>query len=148
MIDTTIVTWIIAIFGATTFLPLMVVQLLMILKPNRRKTKDIIIAKGEEWRDKTHFKAILGFAWADLIVILPLLILSYVGVFTGQLWGYMIWLALGILSIYFSIVFWVMEKEYTYPSLGWLAYYTYAWGFFLYWGLGAIIHSVFQMSNL
>jgi len=147
MIEITIFTWIIAIFGAITFIPLMVVQLLMILQPNGQKTKDLIIAKGEDWRDKTHFKSILAFAWADLLVIFPLLILSTIGVFSGQLWGYMIWFALGILSVYFSIIFWIMEKEFTYPSSGWFAYYTYAWGFFLYWGLGAIILSVIQMVN-
>ncbi len=32
-------------------------------------------------------------------------------------------------------------------SVGWIAYFTYFWGFFLYWGLGAIIHSVSQISN-
>jgi len=147
MIETTITTWIIAIFGAITFLPLLVAQIIMIFNPKSKKAKDLLIGKGEDWRDKTHFKSALAFAWADLLVIFPLLILSIIGVFTGQLWGYMIWLALGILSIYFSIIFWIMEKEYTYPSCGWFAYYTYYWGFFLYWGLGAIIYSVIQMSN-
>ena len=145
MIETSILTWVLAIFGAISFLPLMAVQFLMVLYPNRQTTKDLIIAKGEDWRDKTHFKSILGFAWADLLVIFPLLILSYIGVFTGQLWGYLIWFTLGILSIYFSIVFWVMEKKYSYPSIGWLAYYTYAWGFFLYWGIAATILSLLKI---
>lgn len=147
MIETTIVTWIIAIFGVITFLPLFVVQLLMILKPHSQKIKDIIIGKGEDWRDKTHFKSALSFAWADLIIILPLYILGTIWVFNGQLWGYVIWISLGILSIYFSIIFWVLEKEYAFKSVGWIAYYTYIWGFFLYWGLGSIIHSVIQLSN-
>jgi hypothetical protein len=62
------------------------------------------------------------------------------------LWGYFAWIALGVVSIYFSIVFWVLEKEYTYPSSGWLAYYTYYWGFFLYWGIVAVIYSIMQIS--
>lgn len=147
MIEATIITWIIAIFGAITFFPLFGAQLVMIFKPNSRIARDLIIGKGEDWRDKSHFKSALAFAWADLLVIFPLLILSIIGVFTGQLWGYMIWLALGILSIYFSIIFWIMEKEYSYPSCGWFAYYTYFWGFFLYWGVGAIVYSIIQMSN-
>ena len=145
MIELTIITWIIAIFGVITFLPLLFVQFLMLLKPNSQQVKDIIVGKGEDWRDKTHFKSALAFAWADLLIILPLLISSYLGVFTGQMWGYILWIALGILSIYFSIVFWVMEKEYSYPSCGPLAYYTYFWGFFLYWGIAAIVYSILQI---
>ena len=138
----TIFTWILAVFGAITFLPLMVAQLIMLFKPKSQQAKDLIIGKGKEWRDHTHYRSALAFAWADILVILPLLILSTVGVFSGQLWGYTLWLALGILSIYFSILFWVLEKSYTYSAVGWLAYYTYFWGFFLYWGISALIYSI------
>ena len=144
--EPTIITWIIAIFGAVTFLPLFAAQFLMLLKPNSLKTKDLIIGKGEDWRDKTHFKSALAFAWADWLIIFPLLISSYIGVFSGQIWGYILWIVLGFLSIYFSIVFWVLEKEYTYPSCGPLVYYTYIWGFFLYWGIAAIIYSILQLK--
>lgn len=139
--EPTIYTWILVIFGAITFLPLVAVQFFMLIKPDSRQVKDLIIAKGGEWRDDTHFRSALSFAWADILVILPLLVFSAFGVFSGQLWGYVLWFALGILSIYFSILFWVLEKAYVYPSSGWLAYYTYIWGFFLYWGLGAAIYS-------
>ncbi len=147
MIEPTIITWIIAIFGVITFLPLFGAQLVMILKPKGQKAKDLIIGKGENWRDKTHFKSALAFAWADIIIILPLYILGTVWVFNGQPWGYILWISLGILSIYFSILFWVLEKEYTFKSAGWIAYFTYFWGFFLYWGLGAIAHSILQLNN-
>jgi hypothetical protein len=136
-----IYTWILAIFGAITFLPLMYAQLLMLFSPKSQQAKDLIIGKGKEWRDHTHFRSALAFAWADILVILPLLVLSTIGVFTGQLWAYVLWLALGILSIYFSIIFGILEKAYTYPTCGWLAYYTYFWGFFLYWGIGAVVYS-------
>jgi len=138
----TIFTWILAVFGAITFLPLMMAQLIMLVKPNSQHAKDLIIGKGKEWRDHTHYRSALAFAWADILVILPLLILSSVGVFSGQLWGYTLWLVLGILSIYFSILFWVLEKSYTYSAVGWLAYYTYFWGFFLYWGIGTLVYSI------
>ncbi len=145
MIEPTIITWVLAIFGAITFLPLMVAQLILILKPQSQKAKELLIGKGENWRDKTHFKYSLAFAWADWFVIVPLFISGNIGVFSGQLWGYVVWLALGVVSIYFSVIFWILEKEYTYPSYGWLVYYTYFWGFFLYWGIGAVVYSVFQI---
>lgn len=144
----TIITWILAIFGAITFIPLLVAQLIMLFKPQSEKAKELIIGKGQEWRDHTHYKSALAFAWADLLLFLPLLIASYIGVFHAQLWGYVLWLALGMISIYFSILFWVMEKEYTFPSCGWLAYYTYYWGFFLYWGIGAVSYSAFQIIQI
>lgn len=142
MIKPTIITWIIAIFGAITFLPLMTAQLIMLFRPNDQKTKDLIIGKGEDWRDITHFKSALAFAWADWLIIFPLLVAGTTGVILGHFWGYIAWLALGVVSIYFSIVFWIMEKEYTFPSAGWFAYYTYFWGFFLYWGIVAVIYSL------
>ena len=142
MIKPTFITWFIAVFGAITFLPLLLAQTNMILRPNARKTKDLIIGRGEEWRDRTHFRSALAFAWADWLVLFPVLVAGTTGALLGHIWGYVLWIVLGILSIYFSIVFWVMEKEYTYPSAGWLAYYTYYWGFFLYWGIAAIVYPV------
>jgi len=146
MIERTFVTWFIAIFGVVTFLPLFVVQFLMLLRPDSQQTKDIIIGKGEDWRDKTHFKSAYAFAWADLLIIMPLLVSGNIGVILGYQWGYVIWVVLGFISVYFSIVFWVMEKEYAYPSCGLFAYYTFFWGFYLYWGIVAIIYSILQLK--
>lgn len=148
MIKPTIITWIVALFGSLTFLILLLAQLVILLKPKSQKAKDILIGKGEEWRDRTHFKSAYAFAWADWLVIMPLLVSGNIGVLIGQQWGYIIWIALGAISIYFSIVFWIMEKEYTYPSYGPLAYYTYFWGFFIYWGIAAVIYSIMRFNNL
>ncbi len=62
MNQSTIVAWILAVFGAITFLPLLAAQLLLILQPNSQKSKDLIIGKGKDWRNKTHFKYSLAFA--------------------------------------------------------------------------------------
>lgn len=139
-------TWLLAGFGAITFLPLWVVQFGMIFRPHSRQVLDLLIGKGDGWRDETHFRSALAFAWADLLVLCPLAVLGTIGVFNGQLWGYVVWISLGFLSIYFSILMWVLEKEYTCKSKGWIAYFTYYWGFFLYWGIGAIIHSFLQIG--
>ncbi len=127
--------------GLITFIPLLVAQVVMAVSPNSKLAKDLIIGKGKEWRDNTHFRSALAFVWADLLLLLPILIASYTGVFLGEPWGYVLWLAMGLISIYFSILFWVLEKSYVFPSFGWIAYYTYFWGFFLYWGVGAVVYS-------
>jgi hypothetical protein len=117
MIKPTIITWIIAVFGAITFLPLMFAQLIMLIRPNDQKTKDLLIGKGEDWRDRTHFKSALAFAWADWLLIFPLLVAGITGVLLGHLWGY----------------------------VAWLAYFTYYWGIFLYWGIAAVVYSVIKI---
>ncbi len=145
MNQTTIVAWILAVFGAITFLPLLAAQLLLILQPNSQKSKDLIIGKGKDWRNKTHFKYSLAFAWADWLIIFPLFIAGTLGVLSGHLLGYIAWIALGFISIYFSIIFWVLEKDYSLPDVGKFAYFTYFWGFFLYWGIAAILYSILQI---
>lgn len=148
MIKPTLITWILAVFGGIIFLILVAVQFILLRDPQSQKIKDVYIAKGEDWRDKTHLKYALAFAWADLLVILPLLVAGHIGVLSGRLWGYIIWIVLGVISIYFSIIFWVLEKEYAYPAEGPFAYYTYVWGFYLYWGIAAVIYSILQLKVL
>lgn len=148
MIKPTLITWILVVFGAITFLPLMFAQLIMIIKPHHQKTKDVIISKNSDWRDQSHFKYSLAFAWADCLVLFPLFLAGTICVIIGFVWAYFLWIILAVLSIYFSIIFWVLEREFSLPENGKLAYFTYIWGFFLYWGLGAFIYSILQIVNV
>lgn len=134
------------VFGAITFLPLFFAQLYMLVKPHSERTKDMLIGKGKDWRDRTHFKSALAFAWADILIILPLFVLGSIGLLKAYFYGFVIFFALGVLAVYFSILFWVLEKEYTYKAVGPIAYYTYYWGFFLYWGLFAIAFVLWELK--
>ena len=145
MIGPTLVTWILILCGMITFIPLLYAQPLALLRPKDQRTKDILIGKGKDWRDKTHFKSALALAWADVIILFPLIVGGSIGVGLGQVWGYVLWIPAGFVALYFSIICWVMEKEYTYPSQGPLNYFTYYWGFFLYWGIAAIIYSAYRL---
>ena len=148
MLPPTTITWILIIFGAVTMLPLLGAQLLMVLQPHGQKTRDILIAKGEDWRDKTHFRSAYGMAWADWILALPLLVVGSLGVIWGRPWGYVLWASAGTISLYINVVLWFMEKEYVYPSRGPLAYYTYYWGFFVYWGASAVAYAALRLSGV
>lgn len=148
MIQPTLITWILAAFGSLIYLLLALTQLLILFNPKGQAAKDILIGKGKDWRDRTHFKSAYAFAWADWLLVIPLLVAGNIGALTGHSWGYIIWIAVGAISIYFSIVFWVMEKEYTYPSYGALAYYTYFWGFYLYWGIAVAIYSMMRIQGV
>ena len=144
----TVVTWVLLVFGAITLAPLVFAQLVMLVKPRSQQAKDILVAKDEDWRDKTHFRSALGLAWADWLLVVPLLVSGSVGVILGHAWGYALWGASGSISLYINIVLWFLEKEYVYPSRGALAYYSYYWGFFVYWGALALAYSAIRLSGV
>ncbi len=145
--QTTIVTWILVIFGAVTLVPLLLSQLVILVKPRSQQASDILVASGEDWRDQTHFRSALGCAWADWLLLVPLAVVGSIGVLVGHAWGYVLWAAAGAISVYINIILWVMEKEYVYPSRGALAYYTYYWGFFVVWGMLALVYSVLRFAG-
>ena len=103
-------------------------QALMVVRPHSWKTRDLLIGKSEDWRDKTHFRYSYGFAIVDWTVWMPLMISGTIGVLMSQSWGYALWGASGVISFYVNVVLWFAEREYVYPSCGPLIYYTYYWG--------------------
>lgn len=144
----TIITWILISFGFLIYLPVFYGQIMLLAHPHSQATKDVIIGKGEEWRDKTHFRSSYGFAWADLIFFLPLLVIGSAGVIMSQVWGYALWMAAAAIAVDVNIVLWFSEKKYVYSVWGPLAYYTFFWGFFVYWGLISVIYSVLRLSGV
>ncbi|MCP4632266.1 MAG: hypothetical protein GY855_05015 [candidate division Zixibacteria bacterium] len=147
MYQPTLITWILVIFGIVfIYIPIVYAQLMMASKPDGRKTKDLLIGKGEEWRDRTHLRMSIGIAWADIIFWLPFIATGSIGVLLGYKWGYLLWAISGAISVYISIVLWFSEREYVYPALGALAYYTVYWGFFVYWGIAVIAYTLLRIE--
>ena len=144
----TIITCILIIFGFLIYLPVFYGQIMLLARPHSQATKDVVIGKGEEWRDKTHFRSSYGFAWADLIFFLPLLVIGSAGVIMSQVWGYALWMAAAAIAVDVNIFLWFSEKEYVYPVWGPLAYYTFFWGFFVYWGLISVVYAVLRLSGM
>ena len=123
----TLVTWALVIFGIITLIPLILAQLSMLVRPGSRETKDLIIGKGEDWRDKTHFRMSLGAAWADWLFFAPVFVIGSIGVLIGQTWGYIFFGAAGACSLYINIILLFTEKEYVYTKRGPLKYFSYYW---------------------
>jgi len=144
----TLVTWALVVFGLVTLTPLVWAQFSMLIRPNSQETKDLLIAKGEDWRDLTHFRLALGAAWADWLFFAPLFLAGSVGVLLGQTWGYVLFGAAGACSLYINIMLWFTEKEHVYPSRGPLKYFTYYWGFFMYWGALALAYSAARIAGI
>jgi hypothetical protein len=144
----TFVTWILVVFGVVTLVPLFWAQLAMLIRPGSRETSDLIIGKGEDWRDKTHFRLALGAAWADWLFFGPVFVAGSIGVLLGEVWGYVLFGTAGACSVYINITLWFTEKDYVYPAVGPLRYFTYFWGFFGYWGALALAYSVSRMAGI
>ena len=147
MLEPTIVTWLLVLFGLVYIFPVILyAQSLMVRRPQDQKTKDLLIGKGEDWHDRSHLRVSYGMGWADLVVWLPILLVGSIGVLLGHHWGYILWGASGVVSVYINMVLWFSEREYVYPSAGALSYYTYVWGFFVYWGIAVVIYSVWRVA--
>ncbi len=144
----TILTWVLVGFGAITLLPLFLAQSSMLTRPDSRKTRGLIIGKGEDWRDTTHFRMSLGAAWADWLFFGPVFVVGSVAMLFGHAWGYLLFGAAGACSVYINLILWFTEKDYVYPTRGPLRYFTYYWGFFVYWGVLALAYSVARLSGL
>ncbi len=147
MYQPTMITWILIIFGLITCLPLLVAQLIILIEPEGKRAKDILIGKGEEWRDKTHFKSAYSLAITDWLVFAPFFILGIIGMLFSSYWGYLLFSVSGAIQIYINVFLWFFEKEYVYPSNGPVKYYSYLWGNFIYWGMASLFYGIYRLNG-
>jgi pimeloyl-ACP methyl ester carboxylesterase len=66
---------------------------------------------------------------------MPVWIAGMIGALWGQVWGYALFGVSGAIQLYVNLFLWFFEREYVYPAVGPVAYCTYIWGNFIYWGL-------------
>ncbi len=147
MYQPTMITGMLIIFGLITCLPLVFAQLIILIEPEGKRAKDILIGKDEEWRDKTHFKSAYSLAMTDWLIFAPLFILSIIGMLISNSWGYLLFAISGAIQLYINVFLWFFEKEYVYPSNGPLKYYTYIWGNFIYWGAAALLYGILRLNG-
>ena len=147
MYNITIMTWILLVFGIITCFPLLIAQLLMLLSPKGQKTQDILIGKGEQWRDNSHFKSAYALAWVDWLIFIPIFICAIVGILLKTYWGYLLLSVAGVIQLYINTFLWFFEREYVYPPNGPVKYYTYLWGNFMYWGIASLLYGIIRLSS-
>jgi hypothetical protein len=148
MLKPTLITWFLIIFGLITCGPLLYAQLIMLSKPQSDKAKILMIGKGEEWRDKSHFRSQVALAHADWLIFAPVFVGSIIGMILAKGWGYILFAIAGAIQLYINVFLGFFEREYVYPAQGFWAYYTYYWGNFIYWGLAALIYSVLRLNDI
>jgi len=147
MYHPTLITWLLIFTGLITCIPLLIAQVFILMEPDGKRAKDILIGKNEEWRDKSHFKSALGLAVTDWLVFMPFLITGITGMILGQYWGYLFFAVSGAIHLYINAFLWFFEKEYVYPPNGPLKYFTYLWGNFIYWGLASLIYGAVRLGG-
>ena len=148
MLRPTILTWILIIYGVITCGPLLYAQLIMARRPHSEEARKWIIGKGEEWRDKSHFKCTHSLATVDWLLLTPVFIAGIIGVILAQTWGYVLFAVAGAISLYINVFLWFFEREYVYRAAGPWAYYTYIWGNFIYWGSASLVYSILRLSGI
>lgn len=148
MLEPTTITWILLSIGWLILVVMLIAQGTMAVRPHSDRAKQLMIGKGGDWRDRTHFTSAHGLSVADLTLWLPLLFAGSIGVVYGQAWGYVLWAASGVISVYVSILLWFLERAYVLPAVGPLAYYTYIWGIFVYWGVAVTAYSLLRIAQL
>ncbi|MFZ5868060.1 MAG: hypothetical protein ACOYXY_19415 [Thermodesulfobacteriota bacterium] len=148
MIEPTGVTWTLVIVGLIIYAPAAYMQFLAVRNPHSRRVKDLLIGKGEDYADKTHFLFCHGSGWADMLMQFPPLIVGSIGVILGRPWGYVLWAAVAAIALYISIVLWFVDGEYVYPKCGPLAFYTYYWGIWVYWAIIALVYSLVRINGV
>jgi hypothetical protein len=146
--EPTLVTWVLVVFGLITMGTPAYIYLVFLQSPNSQKSKDLMLGAGKDWRDETHFDLNLGFAWVDLLFIVPLFAAGSVGALLSQAWGYVLFGAAAAIALYINLVLLFVEKKHVYPALGPLRYYTYFWGFFVYWSALALAYSALRVGGI
>ena len=147
MYQPTSISWILIVFGLITCLPLLIAQIIMLIDPKGQRAKELLIGKGEEWRDNSHFKSAYSLALADWLIFFPVFTLAIIGIVLSKFWGYALLAISGSIQLYINTFLRFFEKEYVYPANGALKYYTFIWGNFIYWGLASLIYGILRLSG-
>jgi hypothetical protein len=148
MYEPTVVSWILIVFGIVTVAPLLYANLVMIRDPLSERTKALLIGKGEDWRDASHFKSQLAMAKVDWLIFVPLFMGGIGGIILARAWGYVLFGIAGAIQLYINVFLAFFEKEYVYAANGPLAYYTYYWGNFVYWGTATVVYCVLRVGGV
>ena len=148
MLKPTLLTWILSIAGIILYLPAVYIQVLALVRPHDQKTKNLLVGKNEDYHDKTYFLFCQGTAWADLGIQISFVLIGCVTVLFGYLWAYMIWFAGAFITIYIHLVLIFVEGKHITKKMGFLAFFTYAWGLWFYWSIIVVIYSFVRMASI
>ena len=81
---------------------------------------------------KAYFAWNVGFAWADVVVTLPLQLIAGAGVFRGKRWGYALLVAASVPYVYSALPCLVWDRSFhvDQPTIFWWAIVFALWPVF------------------
>lgn len=106
--DTTLMTWLVAVAGLVLIGLLGSLQLVAVLRPQAQWTIDNVYGgTPEATAANAYFAFNQGYAWADLLLWAPLQILGSIGMLLGERWGFLLALVASVPYVYTAITIFV-----------------------------------------
>ena len=143
--EVTALTWVIGIGGLVLIGLLGVLQLTAVLRPRAKWTIENVYGGDPEATDPTAFFAFnQGFAWADVLLWVPLQVAGSVGMLLGQEWGFLLALAASVPWVYTAIPIFIWDRDlgFRQPTL---FYWVVIWGM---WPAFGLVQGVYVLWRL
>ena len=126
--DVTIWTSAIAITGLVLIGLLGALQLVAVVRPRAPWTVDNVYGGDPDTTDATAYFAFnQGFAWADVLVWVPLQVGGSIGMLLGQEWGFLLALAASVPYLYTAIPMFIWDRDLGFRGHG-FTYWVVIWG--------------------
>lgn len=131
----TTMTWSVALGGLLIVLILGSLQLIAVLRPRSDWAIQNIYGGNPDDTDATaYFAYHQGWAWADVLLLVPLQLAGSIGILLGARWGFLLGLMAAVPLCYsaISIFIWDRDLHLRQPTL---FYWVIVWGMFPAFGL-------------
>jgi hypothetical protein len=133
--ETTVLTWIVALGGLVLIGLLASLQLVAVLRPRAEWTINNVYGGTPEGTDATAYFAFnQGYAWADSFFWAPLQVIGSFGMLAGQRWGFLLGLVASVPFWYTAIPIFIWDRDMGF-RLNTLTYWVIVWGMFPAYGI-------------
>jgi len=143
--DVTYATWMVALSGLVLIGLLGMLQLAAVVRPRAPWTVKTVYGGDPEATDPTAYFAFnQGFAWADVLLWVPLQVAGAVGMLLGQEWGFLLALAASVPYVYTAIPIYVWDRDLRFRGSG-AMYWVVIWGM---WPAFGIVQGLYVLMRL
>lgn len=133
--ETTLLTWIVAIGGLLLMGLLASLQLVAVLRPRAEWTIKNVYGSSPADTDPTaYFAYNQGWAWADPFFWAPLQIAGSIGMLLGERWGYLLALVGSVPFWYTAIPIFIWDRDMGFRE-NTFVYWVIVWGMFPAYGI-------------
>ena len=137
--------WLVSISGLLLMGLLLVVQTIAVVRPRAEWTIKNVYGGSPGRADPTAYFAFnQGFAWADVLLWVPLQVAGAVGMLLGQEWGFLLALAASVPYVYTAIPIFVWDRDLRFRGSG-AMYWVVIWGM---WPAFGIVQGLYVLMRL